>query len=88
MTYAQNWRNQKDIKEFFDRGTNKMENIIRCQNCGKEIIAEEKSSHKCYGIVKEIPISFFYSVTESGRSTLICKGLDGGSIPIGAETRR
>lgn len=52
-------------------------NVMRCPICRQELIAEEKTAHKCYGVVKEIPISFSYTLTKHGAKTIICKGLDG-----------
>jgi hypothetical protein len=54
-----------------------MQNVVRCPECRKELIAEEKRAHKCYGTVKEIPISFFYILTRHGTKIIMCKGLDG-----------
>ena len=54
-----------------------MQNVIRCPNCRIELIAEEKKDHRCYGVVKEIPISYSCTLWKEGRNIIICKGLDG-----------
>jgi hypothetical protein len=54
-----------------------MHNVVRCPICRHTLIAEERTTHKCHGVVKEIPISFSYTLIKHGTKTIICRGLDG-----------
>jgi len=56
-----------------------MENIVRCPRCNKQYIGEEREEHQnCFVGVKEIPISYIFTIEkEGGRKITIAMGLDG-----------
>jgi hypothetical protein len=57
------------------------ENIVRCENCGQTLIAEEVGSHKCSGKgltqLRQIPIQYYFEMkSNDGNPVLYARTLN------------
>jgi hypothetical protein len=68
------------FKPFSDVKMSSSGNIIKCEKCGKTLIAEQSSLHRCKEAIemKEIPIEYYFEMkSEEGNPAIYARSLTG-----------